>query len=89
MNNLAYVLYRLSRLKESEELHCEALNFWKINLKPNHQNIGFTMIMLADVLFKKNQMNEAEALYREALKFNRANLLPNDLNIEISISKLA
>jgi hypothetical protein len=50
MNNLALVLQKLNRLKEAEELSREALNFSKVNLLPNHPNIGMFMNNLASVL---------------------------------------
>jgi hypothetical protein len=50
MNSLAGVLLKLNRLKESEELYRETLNFQKTNLLPNHPNIGTTMNNLAGVL---------------------------------------
>ncbi len=47
MNNLASVLESLNRLKYSEELYRESLDFRKANLLPNHPDIGINMSDLA------------------------------------------
>ncbi len=56
MNNLAIVLRKLNRLKESEELCREALNFRKANLLPNDPRIGASMNGLAEVLYSLNRL---------------------------------
>ncbi len=50
MNSLAGVLQDLNRLKQSEDLYRETLNFQKTNLLPNHPDIGTTMNGFAGVL---------------------------------------
>ncbi len=74
MNNLAAVLEKLNRLKQSEELYREALIFRKANLKPNHPDIGTSMNNLAYVLLSLNRFKQSEELFRDALDFKLANL---------------
>jgi tetratricopeptide (TPR) repeat protein len=50
MNNLAYFLFKLNKLKEAEVLSRETLKFRKNNLLPNHPDIGYSMNNLAGVL---------------------------------------
>jgi hypothetical protein len=74
MNNLAFVLRDVNRLKEAEVLFKEALDFRKANLMPNHPDIGTSMNNLARVLYDLNRWKEAEVLFRDALNFRKANL---------------
>ncbi len=55
LNNLAVVLQKLNRLKKSEELYKEALNFNKANVLPNDPEIGNSMNNLAGILFDLNR----------------------------------
>jgi hypothetical protein len=56
MNGLAGVLLSLNRLKNSEELYKEALNFRKSNLLPHDPRIGSSMYGLAFVLYSLNRL---------------------------------
>jgi hypothetical protein len=56
MNNLASVLQKLNRLKESEELFRDTLEIRKLNLLPNDPDIGASMINLASVLRSLNRL---------------------------------
>jgi hypothetical protein len=56
MNNLALVLKSQNRLKYSEELFRESLNFRKANLLSNHPDIGNSMNNLALVLQRLNRL---------------------------------
>ena len=73
LNNLASVMSRLGRDKESERLQREAISILR-KVLPNHPKLATTLNNLGLILLARGDEIAAEPLFRESIEIRRARL---------------
>ncbi len=89
LNNLAGLLWRLSRYEEAEPLYRRALAIFEADNGPDHTEVASTLNNLAVLLGSLSRYEEAEPLYRRALAIHEAAYGPKHPLVATNLNNLA